>query len=696
MPTRSFFTTSAILATVVLASRVASAENEAATTEYTVKAGDTCSTIAASFYGDIKRIDLVHQLNPQLGPVPHVLKPGQILLLPKKPTPTPPAPDAKLTRVRNTVEVRAPEPRAGKPNDPLYRGNRVGTMASSAADLTFRDETQVKLGENTLVIIFGDTRASAAPPNAAEATVVTGNLRARLSEIAGKKADKPRVETPSGTVVMKDGEAQVSVDRHQATRLAVYAGGSTVTAQKRTVPVDDGFGSKAEMGSAPTPPKPLPAAPVWSTVPGPLVLSDADLADVAGAFAAGQGPGDPPAEWHVQLARDAAFDDVLVDTRVPVSTLALEAKGLRPGTYAARVSAIDADKFEWKWSAVAAFSVSRLAVVPLPHRRTSVESAEGALSCGVDGGPPLPFPILVDRNEAHALSCTDTNSAKSATFAVPALPLTVVHAYADMVRQNGRMGTVRVRLTDEDGQPLDRLTIVAEPSEGVTVGQFVPSGAPGVYLAAMTWTPGAARRAIALHVAGTHVSTTNDVALGEDAPAAPTHAPARGAQLELALGGGAAARVFAQFGYTGFASIGVGAPLGSGVAFASLRGFAERYPTAAPYEEVVGDETNLARVRVSIAGASLPFGYRFAPRHARVAPYVTIAPLVARQLVERTNTSSSALLLGVSGGLGLELRAGPGAFFGEATVRVGTLGKDAETSVPPTSFGLSAGYRLGL
>jgi LysM repeat protein len=696
MRNRSFFIGSTALATVLLASRFAAAEGEAVTTEYTVKAGDTCSTIAASFYGDIKRIDLVHQLNPQLGPVPHVLRAGQILFLPKKPTPAPPTPDAKLTRVRNTVEVRAPEPRAGKPNDPLYRGNRVGTMASSAADLTFRDETQVKLGENTLVIIFGDTRASAAPPNAAEATVVTGNLRARLSEIAGKKADKPRVETPSSTVVMKDGEAQVSVDRHQATRLAVYAGGSTVTAQKRTVPVDDGFGSKAEMGSIPTPPKPLPAAPVWSTVPGPLVLSDPDLADVAGAFTPGQGPGDPPAEWHVQLAHDLAFDDILVDTRVPVSTLALEAKRLPPGTYTARVSAIDADKFEGKWGLVAAFSVSRLTMTPLPHRRTSVENAEGTVACSVDGGPPLPFPIVLDRNEAHALSCTEVNAATSATLAVPALPITVVNAYADMVRQNGRFGTIRVRLTDENGQPLDRLKVVAEPANGVTVGQFEPSGAPGVYLAAMAWAPGAAHRTIALHVAGTHVSTTNDVELGDDAPAAAPPKAARGAQLELSLGGGAAARVFAQLGFAGFASIGVGAPLGSGVAFASLRGFAERYPTASPYAEVVGDETNLARVRVSVAGAAIPFGYRFAPRHARVAPYLTLAPLVARQLVERTNGSSSALLLGGSGGLGLELRAGPGAFFGEATVRVGTLGKDADTSVPPTSFALSAGYRLGL
>jgi hypothetical protein len=333
---------------------------------------------------------------------------------------------------------------------------------------------------------------------------------------------------------------------------------------------------------------------------------------------------------------------------------------------------------------------------PLPHRRTSVEEGEGALSCGVDGGPPQAFPILVDRNEPHTLDCAQASPAASTTFALPAFPIRVVNAHADMVRQSGRIGTIRVRLTDENEQPLDRLDVAAEPTSGVTVGRFQATAAPGVYLAPMAWEPGAGHRQVTVRVAGTHVTTTNDVALGEEPVVPATPRPSRALQLELSLGGGAAARVFAQFGFTGFASIGVGAPVGSGVGFASVRGFVERYPTAAPYSELVGDETNLARVRVSVAGAALPFGYRFAPRGSRVAPYLTVAPLVARQLVERTNGTSSALMLGASGGMGLDLRAGPGAFFGEVAIRLATLGRDAETSVPPTSFSLSFGYHLGL
>jgi hypothetical protein len=687
------FLFAATIATAVLVPRAASAEGDEKPTEYVVKKGDTCSTIAATFFGDIKRIDLVHKLNPQLGPVPHNLRAGQVLLLPAKPTPALAAPDARLTRIRNEVEVSTPEPRPGKPNDPLFRGDRVGTMAASAADVTFRDETQVKLGERTLVIIFGDTNASATRTNAAEATVVTGDLRARLSEIAGQKKDKPKVETPSGTVVMNAGEAKVSVDRQQATRLAVYAGGSTVTAQKRTVPVDDGFGSKAEMGRAPTPPRPLPAAPVWSTSPGPLLLTDADVADVAGAFGPGSGAGDPAAEFHVQVARDAAFDDVLVDVRVPATTVALEAKRLRPGSYAARVSAVDADAFEGKWSSVAAFTVSRLTLSPLPHRRTHVETEEAGLACAVDAGAAQPFPIELDRNQPHVLSCT--SNAGTATLAVPARPITVVNALADLPRQSVRSGTVRVRLTDEDDQPLDRLEVVAEPASGVTVGAFAAAASPGVYVAPISWTRGAGHRQLPLRVAGTHAITTNELALADGPPPEAPPKEARALELEVSLGGGAAARVFSQFGYAGFAGLGIAAPLGPGVGFVSLRGFAERYPTAAPYEAIIGDVTSRARVRVDVVGASLPIGYRFARRGARVSPYVTLAPLIARQLVTTTNRSEGALVLGGYAGMGLDLRVGPGGIFGEVGARAAKLDGDA-TSVPPTSFFLSLGYRLGL
>ena len=270
-----------------LVTRPASADVPAGATEYTVQKGDTCASIATRFYGDARRVDLIHDANPNMGVAPHDLKAGKVLVLPPKPAVTPPAPDARLTKLRNQVEVQAPEPRAGKPNDPLFRGNRVGTKESSTADVTFRDETRVLLGENTLVVILGDANARAARLNALESTLVTGSLRARLSELAGKGTAKPSVATSSGAVVLKDGEAQVTVDEKKTTRLAVYKGASTLTAQKKAVDVVDGFGSKAETGRGPTPPRPLPVAPTLQASAPLVVLATQDATDLSFTFAAG-------------------------------------------------------------------------------------------------------------------------------------------------------------------------------------------------------------------------------------------------------------------------------------------------------------------------------------------------------------------------------------------------------------------------
>ena len=54
----------------------------------------------------------------------------------------------------------------------------------------------------------------------------------------------------------------------------------------------------------------------------------------------------PATQFHIQIARDAQFNDLLLDTRVPARTLQVDMRQLVPGDYALRVSGIDADDFE--------------------------------------------------------------------------------------------------------------------------------------------------------------------------------------------------------------------------------------------------------------------------------------------------------------------------------------------------------------
>jgi phage tail protein X len=350
---------------------------------HTVKKGDTCAAIAQRYYGDSRLVDVLHRANAALAstPSPHNLREGMILVIPPLPagaTGAPAsAPDAQLTTVKNHVEVQNPETKEGKPNDPLFRGNRVSTEASSAADVTFRDETQVKLGERTLVIILGDARSAAAPlrtRDAAQATLVTGNLRAWMS---GTPLDAAAIATEAAMVRIASGEAAVSVDAVKTTRLAVYADRSTITARGKTREVTRGFGSKADLGKEPTVPRPLPLAPAWTSLPATVLLD--------------RGTGAPPIEgdydlptpdprileWRVQIARDEAYREVIVDTKVPVATHRFEGQTPGPGRYFVRVSAIDDDQFEGPFGPSARVLVVRVRTTrSSTGRRLTIEPAD--------------------------------------------------------------------------------------------------------------------------------------------------------------------------------------------------------------------------------------------------------------------------------------------------------------------------------
>jgi hypothetical protein len=89
-------------------------------------------------------------------------------------------------------------------------------------------------------------------------------------------------------------------------------------------------------------------------------------------------------------------------------------------------------------------------------------------------------------------------------------------------------------------------------------------------------------------------------------------------------------------------------------------------------------------------------GYRFGT--GVVAPYVTLGPEVLRQIVELPAASRKGRewLVGASGGLGLDVEAGPGAFFIEVRGRM-VAPAEEDTPALTASGGLGLlGYRLRL
>jgi hypothetical protein len=368
---------------------------------HVVKANDSCSSIALRYYGDTRFVDLLHGANPEITktPPPHILREGMILVIPPKPT-TSTGPDAQLTTVRNQVDVLSPETKPGKPNDPLFRGNRVSTQAASAADVTFRDETQVKLG---------DARSAATKVNAtSETQLVTGNLRAFMPG-PRKDASAPAaaIATDAARVKVYDGEAQISADAVKTTRLAVYGGSSTIDARGTTREVARGFGSKAELGHAPTPPRPLPAAPLWSTSPQ-LVIVDGTAATIVGEYDVTAKQDQKIGGWHTQIARDGIFRDIAVDAMVRSGVRRLDVQPPGPGRYYVRVSAIDDDNFEGPFGPIACTLVVKAIETALPGSRRRLEFEPPDAFCVRVGNVPLARidgPLVVGATEPVRVRC---------------------------------------------------------------------------------------------------------------------------------------------------------------------------------------------------------------------------------------------------------------------------------------------------
>ncbi|MBS2017936.1 MAG: FecR domain-containing protein [Deltaproteobacteria bacterium] len=659
----------------------ARADDDPNVVRYTVKKGEDCPAVAASAFGDRSRVDLVHALNPDLGPVPHHLREGQVLLLPKALS-GPPGPDATLTRVKNKVEVRAPELRAPAVPDPLFAGNRVSTQTASTADLRFRDETQVRLGESSLIVILGSSATKSPITPAATATLLDGSMRARLSALAGRLPEKPGVETPSARVAMKEGESQISVDPKKTTRLAVYTGGSAITAQKKTVPVDGGFGSKAESGSPPTPPRPLPPAPVWSAAPAALALFEGDATDVTGDYGPGTGPGDPAAEWHVQLAKDAAFDDVIVDARVPANVTRLEARALTAGRYFARVSAIDADAFEGPWSEARGVTAVRVETSPMGRRRTRVVPPAG-LVCTLDGAP-LRDAVDVARVVPHEVVCAaaeGSGAEAKAMLALSAMPVTGLRAQIEVIERRATSGVMRVRVTDDAGEPIEGVVPSITPPRGVEVGPVEPEGAPGTYRVEYR-SPGLRRGALKVSVLSLSVET-NEADLVHEPP------PPRKTRLEIMVAGGGSLRGLSQAGFSGRAGADAVFPVGRGAVAVGGVFALDHHPLATL---TIDENAASARASVTWIGGRIPIELR--PRvGSGVTGHVAIGPEVGRQSTDAGGITASALTLGVwvAGGAGVEV--GPGRAFVELSLRgAAPVGGDAQPAA--STVGLGLGFRF--
>ncbi len=231
------------------------------------------------------------------------------------------------------VQARDPDSRAwqGAPlHHVLLEGDRIRTLSESVAGIMFRDESRLRLEQNSLALIQRMRYNMLENTEQSSVSLLEGDLFAFLG--GGREGDNFQLEMEDVQTDVNSGAFFVSRD-DDATRFANYEGELSVTSGDETVVLAENMGSVVRRGHRPTVvrqllPRPKLMSPgVFARVHGNSILLEWEEIDDARTY------------W-LEIAHDKSFSDMVVnDRRRRQTTFAMEE--LPRELYYWRVSAID-------------------------------------------------------------------------------------------------------------------------------------------------------------------------------------------------------------------------------------------------------------------------------------------------------------------------------------------------------------------
>jgi hypothetical protein len=330
---------------VLLAPLAAEAADPAATPGYPepvvqwgVQKDETCEDVAKAVYGSAKHAALVLRYNRVDCTRGKKLKEGATLELPASVTSLP---TARLRSLNPDVKSRPPGGSWGPAaaGQPLSSNAGVSTLDTGRADIEFVDRTRVFLASNTLVIIYGTASQSVVaktPPPSVE--VQSGEVKAGLAALRGETVE---IAVKGGGRISAESRETLIERKGERTTASVYDGKAAVSSAGKTVQVPLNHASRWVGSAAPSPPRPLPPAPVLDPAPSPFVIASAQGGQIRATWAAVK----DAKSYRVELARDDAFRDLVAREEVPADVRAFRAEKIPPGRYFVAVRAIDKEEY---------------------------------------------------------------------------------------------------------------------------------------------------------------------------------------------------------------------------------------------------------------------------------------------------------------------------------------------------------------
>lgn len=404
--------------------------------EYKVVKGDTCIGIARKVYGNgrlcFKMISKYNKMNRKF-----VIVTGRILKLPTKEElgVASTGADAIVTDRKGNVETREPKKTSwtkASTGEELYTLWRVNSGKRSSAEVTFTENNSaLQMRENTLVIIYGPHKSKARRVGS-KAVLERGTLRSRMAARAGKSKPKMVVETPASTATLGQGEALIDVADKGVTRVANHSAkdvslvGKDAPAPKKkkrrrrkkrkrkVVRLPKNTGSKVIPGKDPSPPKPLPPSPKWTSASPANMLAIGSTSSHTVRWE----PVKQAARYRVELLNDPQGNQVMdrffVDGRYDSMML----QNLPPQTYYMRIASIDADKFEGRPSALLQLNMVPAKLTPAKaieqdngvYYVGSSINIDGA-RCTTDDNKTRSDTLVFSKAGKQTLSCVDAAGA---------------------------------------------------------------------------------------------------------------------------------------------------------------------------------------------------------------------------------------------------------------------------------------------
>lgn len=246
------------------------------------------------------------------------------------------ATEAKLIDKRGRVERRQPGAvvwKDAKLKAMLNERDKLRTLSASSAEILFRDESRLRMDENSQLVIKRMRANRLEHRQQAKVSLIAGDIFAVLG--GNQRRDKFDVEIPE--VQLAGDSRDFFVQRQgEKTRLANYEGQLQVVSKETQVTLDENEGVGVQKGALTEKRQLLPP-------PRNLVPTDATLV-YAPQVELSWDPVDGAVSYWLEVSDNAAFKGIVAQTR-DLAEPRDKIDGLPEGNYFWRVSAMDADGF---------------------------------------------------------------------------------------------------------------------------------------------------------------------------------------------------------------------------------------------------------------------------------------------------------------------------------------------------------------